>query len=472
MMYWEYPLIMPADRLAHAEALDPEKIHVSPAEAYTRLGAGLPDPSGVRLETFNGRPVYKFGHGSDQAMVYADVNADNGARQESFPPALTRNVAASWSGLPAAAATEQQPVPVDQWTVFEGFQELQPLRKYSWPSGEQVYVSALNGEVVQSTTRTSRLGAYLGPIPHWLYFTPLRRNSARWTQLMIWSSGLAAIAALIGLTVGVWMYSPRKRFQYSGAPSALPYVGWKRWHAIFGLIFGVLACTWTFSGMLSMDPFPQWQGERGGQIRTGFSKALRSNTIPLSGFNAKPPETALHEAGDNIKEADLAVVLGEPVYLMKLNGGETRIVPVSDEPRAQFSSSEILAALEHASAPYSIASTRIVRRYESYYLDRHNRLPLPVIYAELNDPQRTAFYIDPTTAQIVEGYNSQSRRNRWLYHGLHSFNLPLLYDHRPAWDVLVLALMLGGVALSITAIVLALEVLGRKFGRRVARSPD
>ena len=31
-------------------------------------------------------------------------------------------------------------------------------------------------EVVQYTTTGSRLGAYVGAIPHWFYFTPLREN--------------------------------------------------------------------------------------------------------------------------------------------------------------------------------------------------------------------------------------------------------------------------------------------------------
>ena len=105
-------------------------------------------------------------------MVYAD----NGEAQKEFPPELTRRIAAEWTRQPEAAAREDQNEPVDQWTVYEGFQELKPLRKYSWPDGEQVYVSGENGEVVQYTTRASRLGAYLGPIPHWLYFTPLRKN--------------------------------------------------------------------------------------------------------------------------------------------------------------------------------------------------------------------------------------------------------------------------------------------------------
>jgi hypothetical protein len=62
----------------------------------------------------------------------------------------------------------------------------------------------------------------------------------------------------------------------------------------------------------------------------------------------------------------------------------------------------------------------------------------------------------------VAGYSgSGSRWNRWLYHGLHSIDLPWLYKHRPAWDVCVLGLLLGGGALSVTSVVLAAQFLRR-----------
>jgi hypothetical protein len=41
---------------------------------------------------------------------------------------------------------------------------------------------------------------------------------------------------------------------------------------------------------------------------------------------------------------------------------------------------------------------------------------------------------------------------------------PWLYRHRPAWDVTVLALMLGGTALSVTGIVIGWRRLRRKLG--------
>ena len=46
-----------------------------------------------------------------------------------------------------------------------------------------------SGDVVQYTTTGSRLGAYVGAIPHWLYFTPLRKHGPEWSRVVIWSSG-------------------------------------------------------------------------------------------------------------------------------------------------------------------------------------------------------------------------------------------------------------------------------------------
>jgi hypothetical protein len=103
-----------------------------------------------------------------------------------------------------------------------------------------------------------------------------------------------------------------------------------------------------------------------------------------------------------------------------------------------------------------------VTEYEAYYLDRAGRRPLPALFIQLDDAPRSMYYIDPKTARIVSGYGARSRWNRWLYHGLHSIDLPWLYRRRPAWDILVLALMLGGAALSITSVVLDAQFLRRK----------
>src|SRR5205814_4910656 len=122
------------------------------------------------LNSFDGRPVYRFRIGRDERLVYADT----GERQTRAARAQVDRIAAAWTGQPIAAATVTAVTEADQWTVQGPLRTLRPLSKYSWPTGEEVFVADASGDVVQYTTTATRIGAYLGPIPHWLYFTPLR----------------------------------------------------------------------------------------------------------------------------------------------------------------------------------------------------------------------------------------------------------------------------------------------------------
>jgi PepSY-associated TM region len=466
LMYWDYPTVSPADRLDHAPALHPLEIRLSPQQAYLKLATSEP-PTEVLLQTFDQRPAYKFRFGNFDRIIYAD----NGQEQSEFPPELTLRTAAAWTRQPSATAQAEELTAEDQWTVSGEFEPLRPLRKYTWPDGEHVYVSTVTGEVAQYTTRASRAGAYFGAIPHWLYFTPLRRHAPQWTQFVIWTSGLGTIAALLGIAIGVWVFSPAKQYSRRGAPSSIPYSGQKWWHDVLGLIFGLCACTWSFSGMLSMDPFPQLQeGSSDATLDARLAEALRSSP-PLEAFAAKSPQEALIQTGADFQAKELALIsfAGEPFYLATADSHRTRVIPVSGsgpgpiggEPASEFSQDRIVNAIRGAAGPATLTDLRQVTEYEAYYVDRKNQLPLPVIFVQFNDQDRSTYYIDPRTAQIVQSYNSHSRRNRWLYHGLHSLNFPWLYKHRPAWDIVMLSLMLGGASLSVTAIILAWRVLRR-----------
>lgn len=466
MMYWGYPEMSAADRLSHAPLLDTSKIRLSPQEAYARLQMDEP-PQGVRIETFDGRPLYRFRFGLGESTIYAD----NGDEPDEVTPEMALRVAAAWTSQPAATAKAEENTSEDQWTVSGEFNALRPLLKYTWPDGEQVYVSTATGEVVQYTTRASRLGAYFSAIPHWLYFTPLRKHANNWSSFVIWASGLATIVSLLGIVVGIWMYSPSKRYRYAAAASGIPYIGQKRWHMILGLIFGPLACTWAFSGMLSMDPFPNLQEGTANESGARMEQALRGRFPALSAFEVKSPQQALAQLSPDFgaKELDLISVAGEPMYLATAAMNQSRIVPLRGEPTSTVGQKSIIEACQRAAQPSSVAQIRLVTKYEAYYLDRHNALPLPALFLQLNDQANSSFYIDPKTARLVESYDSASRRNRWLYHGFHSMDFPWLYEYRPAWDILVLGLLIGGSALSVTSLILASRVLQQKVRRTILK---
>lgn len=457
MMYWDYPSVRPADRLAHLAPLDPAKIKFTPAEAAAR--AQVDAPGSVRLTTFAGRPIYRFGGRGDSAVVYADT----GDEQLEVTQNDVATIAEMWSGQSVKKARVEAVEISDQWTLQNRVRDLQPLWKFSWADGQQLYVSEATGDVIQYTTSSSRLAAYLGAIPHWLYFPPLRRNGPRWNTVVIWSSGVATFAAVLGLVVGVWMYSP-KRYRRDGAPTSIPYRGWKRWHTIIGLLSGAGAVTWAFSGLLSMEPFPQREDDGAARrSQAAIAQALRGRA-PLDKFAGKDPRAALAQlAGLKVKDLELTSFAGEPAYFATITPGETRIVPVAGEPRLALDTQQVAGIVTRVTQPMGGASVSLVSEYDRYYLDRHRQAPLPVVLVQMNDTRRSRYYVDPRSARIVGGYSSSGFLDRWLYHGLHSMNFPWLYNYRPAWDIVVIAFMIGGTALAVTSLVLAWQVLGRKL---------
>jgi len=454
MMYWDYPSVSDADRLEKAPFLDASKVKLSAAEAWAKVDSDEA-PRSIRLASFDGRPTYYFLSGRIRTLIYADT----GEHVEMFLP--RPSAASAWTGLPSSAARVEEITEPDQWTLEGGLRNLRPLWKYSWPNGDQVYVSGSTGQVVQFTTRSSRLFAYLGPIPHWLYYTPLRKNGPLWSKIVIWLSGIATVASLMGLIVGLMMYSPSKR-------TSIPYRGQKRLHHILGLFFGIVACTWAFSGMLSMEPFPLNSGKAAGDAN--IPRALRGKPPGLAQYAEKHPREALAQLGPDFKakELDFTSFAGDPFYLATSGRGETRMIPVHGDPLESLDQDRILKVITNAA---SVAGQRLLTRYDAYYLDRNGERPLPVLLVQLNDEAHSRYYIDPKTAQVVGSYRSSTESwvNRWLYHGLHSINFPWLYNYRPAWDIVVLALMLGGTWLSVTSVIIGFQLVRRKlFIRRAS----
>jgi hypothetical protein len=485
MMYWGFPGVSQEDRLQRAPALVPERITVTATQALAAI-EGDDVPRSVRLTSFDGRPVYRFGGGGGRGRGGGRgpggaerVFADDGLEVGPVDDATVDRAAAAWAGRPATEADRVLVEEIDQWTVGGAGRGQRPLYKYSWPDGQQAYVSGQTADVVQYTTTSSRFWAYLGAIPHWLYFTPIRKNPREWFSFVVWSSMIGTAAALMGVVIAVWMYSPRQRYRHAGVPTSIPYKGWKRWHTITGLVFGVVTTTWAFSGLLSMGPFPiterlsEWAVPADPSAdpaqEVDLEPAMRGGALPLAAYEEKPPAMALATVRDfRAKELEFLSYDGAPFYLATNGQGETRVIPVRGEPRAAFDVDDLMRRIR-ARAGDQLAELSVKHEYDAYYLDRRGRRPLPVIYARLRDPGETRYYVDPKTATIVETYNARDWVSRWLYHGLHSLDLPWLYKYRPLWDIVVITLMLGGTALCLTSLVLAWRVLARKLALVWAR---
>jgi hypothetical protein len=109
----------------------------------------------------------------------------------------------------------------------------------------------------------------------------------------------------------------------------------------------------------------------------------------------------------------------------------------------------------------------MLNEYDAYYYDRTRQKPLPVLRLRFGDARQTWLYINPQTASIQARYTNRSRYERWLYQGLHDLDFPFLYWHRPAWDLTVIILSIGGMVLIVTSIVLAVKYLQRSAKKHI-----
>ena len=146
------------------------------------------------------------------------------------------------------------------------------------------------------------------------------------------------------------------------------------------------------------------------------------------------------------------------------HGPRQRLVALDGRAPAAFErfEADAFSALPEAVMPgVRVLDQTWLRTYDNYYYDRGERRRLPVLRVRYDDPQQTWLYFDPYRGSIVRKEERLTRINRWLYHGLHSLDFPFLYGHRPLWDIVVVVLSLGGIAVSVTPI--------RQGWRRVLR---
>jgi hypothetical protein len=90
---------------------------------------------------------------------------------------------------------------------------------------------------------------------------------------------------------------------------------------------------------------------------------------------------------------------------------------------------------------------------DAYYVSAK----LPVYRVITNDAENTGYYIDPTSGALLQRVDSNRRWHRWLFGAVHRLDFAAWIRVRPAWDIVLIALMLGGFGVSATGVYLALR---------------
>lgn len=454
------PRITAEMRIEAGSTLALDSISISPQQALDIAGY---EPDSANLRTILGRPVYVFREGR---LPPTFIFADNGDVLSELNEVQAQLMASDFLNIPSEQFHLLDKISeIDQWTISNARQL--PLLKFAADDGlgTQVYVSQANAEVAIYTTSQSRLLAWLGTIPHWLYFTALRANQPLWYDIVVWSSGLACVLAFLGLLMGVTQFRKVRPFSLA---RAIPYQGWMRWHYILGCVFGVFMLTWVFSGLLSMEPFA-WTNVKGLDID---QEVYHEGNLDLAAF----PELAEVDwdglVDGDIKEVELSWIQGQPYFLASYIAGNSEVSGSDAQKRERLhqpyniigqaeSSSVLIDALNFkqkasfdietlvSKLDNSIASTKVLEyevltAYDDYYYSRNGQIPLPVLRVKFDDPDESWVYVDMARSQLLTMVHKWSRVERWLYSGLHSLDFAFWYHQRPLWDLGVIFLLLGG----------------------------
>jgi hypothetical protein len=419
MMYARMPALENSERLARLPAIDPGSIRVSPPAPTDG------DITRLVINTTGSRPVFRITANGTTQSIYADTG-EIMPRVDAEHALLIANAFhhGAFSMRHDARLTD-----ADQWSF--GVRGRMPLHrvKADDPEGTTLYVTENGGEVVLKTNRSGRVWGGAGAVLHWLYFTPFRRLSKVWAQSIIWISIAGTMMCIVGIAWGLWRFAPLRGYRLRDHRQWSPYARWMRWHHYTGLIFGVVTTTWIFSGLLSMDP---WNWHPGTSPTREQRQRVAGGSIDAADLTAGRLQRVL-KAFAPTWPREVEIIRFRGHYFAAASAGIVSFDAPQFGPLDQLPADQIVGAAGVAMPQIEIAGMTWLDEYDAYYYDRDRHLSLPVLRVRYADPQQTWLYC-------------------WLYHGLHSLDFPFLYYRRPLWDVVVIALSIGGIVLSVTTL--------------------
>ena len=343
--------------------------------------------------------------------------------------------------LGASAVLAADEIEEDQWTVGR-YQADQPLFRFAFddPRRSTLYVSGANGRVVLRTTGTQRFWNWLGAIPHWFYFTALRSDGELWSRTVIWASLLGAVLAALGLYLGFAQLGRGKRLS--------PYRGLFYWHHVAGIAFGITTLGFVASGLVSMNPWGFLESRGGGERARIEGAPLRFGGIrtSLEALRLRAPEAI------SLASAPLD---GKLFWIARDKATTVRLDEAGNP--APLGHDQLAAAAQRLAGANGVAEQGLLGAEDAYYFAPHDPAALPVYRVIANDSASIRYYLDPVSSALLRRVDAHARWHRWLFAAMHRLDFAAALRARPAWDAIMLTLVLGGIAASATGVYLALR---------------
>jgi len=452
MIYHTFPRVGQPEKLARMDFLTPD------LPSLDEIMSRLPEGEKIQMLTLNrylGQTVF---HIRTSKNVY-DLPADSLNTLPIIDWPRVERVATLWCDAPIARVDTLRKL--DQWIPFGYLKKEFPIYKFHFndPEKHQLYISSVSGEVLQCTDQKSRFWAWLGTIPHWVYFTWLRQDSSLWIDTVIWLSGIGCIMCI----AGIWWGIRDVRIARKRNKSFTPYVKkWYKWHHITGFVFGFFVLTFTFSGMMSLANVPGWISSPKLEINPRI--AIRQHLPQYENYPLDYREVIAAHPG-MIRQIEWGGIFDRPFYILQTD----RKAIVVDASNTTAHSLDLQADyLRHSICEIHGQDTQVdvelLTSYDYYYISRKRNLDLPVWKVTVEDIDNSCYYINPTTG-AYRYINNTSRWRHWMYPALHSYSIPFLANNPVLWNIIMWGTMLGGTIVSLTGVVLGYRYLIRKSKR-------
>lgn len=348
-----------------------------------------------------------------------------------------------------------------QWVMYERYERVMPIYKFTFADSDshEFFISGKTGAAQQLTDKKQRTWAWLGAIPHKLYFTSIRCNLSLWKTCITTGGILCLLAALSGWGIGIYMQvkSRRSTGAWRNPFKKTAY----RWHHILGLIFGLFLICWGISGSLAMQKVPKWLVPYDSEYTMYAPDVWGDDMLDLQAF--KLDYSTLKEAYPALKEVEWTSIGEKPVYRIIADSAEHFVDASSEEVKPLEVTEEAVMNRMHKLYGDNVkVSVEKMESYDEYYLSSEGRLALPVYKVMIDDKDGSRFYIG-IHDDYVRFFNHNKMARKWMFSAMHYLHIKYLVERPVLWHTCLWILCLGGACVSFTGFLLGIKYLRRKL---------
>lgn len=454
LMYVGFPKLTQSERLSQLGDLTPANCCLPLGDVLAKQNFPSP-PQSIHALVIGGRSIYRF----EFDDVYRRADARTGEPLPDVSEQEAMRIAAHV--IPGATGTYDGLVVEDIWTHTQRFAKHRPYHRIEMndPASTLLYISSRSGEVLRDAPLSERRWAYASAWLHWLYMFRTQKSS---DPLWQWVVSISCVFGIILAGTGAWIGISRWRFSgryKSGRRTPYPKSLW-RWHHIGGLLFAFITLTWLISGLASVNPLGIFDRQAVADPKGYYGNAMTPDRFTIS------PSEALTLLSPSFVPRELEwASIGDDFYLIATDiGNAVRVLPGADASgsiKRRVQEASVRRGAEKLIPGAAMEKFELITHYDGQYYTRaehtlrgdENRR-LPVYRVSYSNPTRSVVYIDSHTGKIVMHLDRPERAYRWAFNFLHSWDWNPLLHTRPSWDIVMLALMAGGLVISVSGTIL------------------